>query len=337
MNENDILLSVNDLSTHFSTEEGLVKAVQEVSFNIEKSETFALVGESGCGKSMTALSIMRLVPGPQGKIVSGEITLENQNLLALSERRMRQIRGGKISMIFQEPQTSLNPVFTVGSQIVETIKLHQKKNKKQAWDEAVEILHKVGINEPERRAGEYPFQMSGGMQQRVMIAMAVSCKPDLLIADEPTTALDVTIQAQILDLLDSLQEQYGMSILLITHDLGIVYDRAKHVAVMYASRLAEVSDSQNLFDEPLHPYTKGLLKSLPHLDCPDKRLWTISGNVPNPTNFPTGCKFHPRCYIGKNDKKCQTVEPHLKEVQPGRCVACWYAKGYKETNVNKNK
>ena len=336
MNENDILLSVRNLSTHFSTGKGLVKAVQDVSFNIKKRETFALVGESGCGKSITALSIMRLVPKPQGKIVSGEITLEKQNLLALNERQMRQIRGGKISMVFQEPQTSLNPVFTVGSQIAETIKLHQKKLNRQAWNDAIEILRKVGINEPKRRAGEYPFQMSGGMQQRVMIAMAVSCKPDLLIADEPTTALDVTIQAQILDLMDSLQEQYGMSILLITHDLGIVYDRAKHVAVMYASRIAEVSDSQSLFTDPLHPYTQGLLKSLPHLGCSDKRLWTISGNVPNPTDFPTGCKFHPRCLIGKNDKKCITVEPQLKEVQPGRCVACWYAKGYME-KMNKYK
>ena len=330
MSQNDKLLSVRNLSTHFFTEAGTVKAVQDVNLAIKKSETFALVGESGCGKSITALSIMRLVPPPQGKIVSGQIFLEQQNLLALSEGQMRQIRGGRISMIFQEPQTSLNPVFTVGSQIAETIKLHQKKNNRQAWDDAVEMLQKVGISEPQRRVRDYPFQMSGGMQQRVMIAMAVSCQPALLIADEPTTALDVTIQAQILDLLDALQQQNGMSILLITHDLGIVYERAKDVAVMYASQLVEVSDSQSLFAEPLHPYTQGLLKSLPHLNCPDKRLWTISGNVPNPLNFPTGCKFHPRCLIGKDDKKCNTDEPLLKEVQPGHCVACWYAKGYKE-------
>ncbi len=330
MSENDILLSVKNLSTHFFSEQGLVRAVQNVNLTIKKGSTFALVGESGCGKSITALSIMRLVPAPQGKIVGGQIFLEQQNLLALSEGQMRQIRGGRISMIFQEPQTSLNPVMTVGNQIAETIKFHQKKNSRQAWDDAIEMLQKVGISEPQRRVGEYPFQMSGGMQQRVMIAMAVSCEPALLIADEPTTALDVTIQAQILDLLDALQQQNGMSILLITHDLGIVYERAKDVAVMYASQLVEVSDSQSLFAEPLHPYTQGLLKSLPHLGCPDKRLWTISGNVPNPLDFPTGCKFHPRCHIGRDDKKCNTVEPLLKEVQPGRCVACWYAKGYME-------
>jgi oligopeptide transport system ATP-binding protein len=328
MSQNDTLLSVKNLSTHFSTEQGLVRAVQNVSLTIKKGSTFALVGESGCGKSITALSIMRLVPPPQGKIVSGQIFLEQQDLLTLSEGKMRQIRGGRISMIFQEPQTSLNPVMTVGNQIAETIRLHQKKNKKQAWDDAIEMLGKVGISEPQRRVTEYPFQMSGGMQQRVMIAMAVSCEPALLIADEPTTALDVTIQAQILDLLDSLQQQNGMSILLITHDLGIVYERARDVAVMYASQIVEVSDSQSLFAEPLHPYTQGLLKSLPRLDCRDKRLWTISGNVPNPLDFPTGCKFHPRCHIGKNDKRCGTDEPSLKEVQPGHCVACWYAKGY---------
>ncbi|MFC1780777.1 ABC transporter ATP-binding protein [Planctomycetota bacterium] len=330
MSNNETLLSVKSLSTHFSTEEGLVKAVQEVSFSIKKGRTFALVGESGCGKSVTALSIMRLVPAPQGKIVSGEIILEQKNLMALSERQMRQIRGSEIAMIFQEPQTSLNPVFTVGNQIAEAIKLHQKKSNKQTWADAIEMLQKVGIADPQRRVSEYPFQMSGGMKQRVMIAMAVSCEPALLIADEPTTALDVTIQAQILDLLDVLQQQNGMSILLITHDLGIVSERAKDVAVMYASRIVEVADSQNLFAEPLHPYTQGLLKSLPQLDCPDERLWTIPGNVPDPLHFPTGCKFHPRCHIGMDDQRCRSVEPQLKEVEPGRSVACWHARGYQE-------
>ena len=328
MSDNGTLLSVKELSTHFFTGEGVVKAVQNVSFSIKKGRTFALVGESGCGKSVTALSIMRLVPAPQGKIVSGEIVFEGRNLPTLDEKRMRQIRGNKIAMIFQEPQTSLNPVYTVGNQIVEAIKLHQKKGNKEAWVDAVDMLRKVGIADPDQRIFEYPHQMSGGMQQRVMIAMAVSCEPALLIADEPTTALDVTIQAQILDLLDQLQEQNGMSILLITHDLGIVAERAQDVAVMYASRIVEVADSQSLFAEPLHPYTQGLLKSIPRLGFSDRRLWTISGNVPEPLHFPAGCKFHPRCPVGNADKQCQTVEPELKKVQPGRCVACWYAAGY---------
>ena len=328
MGDNGTLLSVRNLSTHFFTEEGVVKAVQGVSFSIKKGRTFGLVGESGCGKSATALSIMRLLSAPQGKIVGGEIVFEGRNLPALSEKQMRQIRGNKIAMIFQEPQTSLNPVYTVGNQIAEVISGHQKKNCKEAWADAVEMLRKVGISDPARRAHEYPHQMSGGMQQRVMIAMAASCEPALLIADEPTTALDVTIQAQILDLLDDLQKQNGMSILLITHDLGIVSERAQNVAVMYASRIAEVADSPRLFAEPLHPYTRGLLKSLPRLSISEKRLRTISGNVPDPLHFPTGCKFHPRCPRGKTDKRCRSVEPELREVQPGRCVACWYADGY---------
>jgi len=267
---------------------------------------------------------MRLVPAPQGKIVSGEIVFEGLNLPALSEKQMRKFRGNKIAMIFQEPQTSLNPVYTVGNQIAEAIRGHQKKSCKEAWADAVEMLRKVGIADPARRAHEYPHQMSGGMQQRVMIAMAASCEPALLIADEPTTALDVTIQAQILDLLDDLQKQNGMSILLITHDLDIVAERAEGVAVMYASRIVEVAASQRLFAGPLHPYTRGLLKSLPRLGFSEKRLWTISGNVPEPLHFPRGCKFHPRCPTGKTDKRCRTVEPELREVQPGRCVACWH-------------
>ncbi len=331
MSDNGTLLSVRNLSTHFFTEEGVVKAVQGVSFSIKKGRTFGLVGESGCGKSVTALSIMRLVPAPQGKIVSGEIVFEGRNLPALSENQMRQIRGEKIAMIFQEPQTSLNPVYTVGSQIAEAIRGHQKKSCKEAWADAVEMLRKVGIADPARRAHEYPHQMSGGMQQRIMIAMAASCEPALLIADEPTTALDVTIQAQILDLLDDLQKQNGMSILLITHDLGIVAERAEKAAVMYASRIVEVGETPKLFAEPLHPYTRGLLKSLPRLGFSGKRLPTISGNVPEPLHFPTGCKFHPRCPTGKTDKRCRSVEPELREVQPGRCVACWYAPGYEKS------
>ena len=303
MSENGILLSIGGLSVFFFTEEGVAKAVQDVSFSIEMGKTFALVGESGCGKSVTALSIMRLVPAPPGKIVSGEIIFKGRNLLTLGESQMRQVRGNKIAMIFQEPMTSLNPVYTVGNQIAEAIRLHQRKSTGQAWSDAVEMLGKVGIADPAQRVSEYPHQLSGGMRQRVMIAMAVSCEPQLLIADEPTTALDVTIQAQILDLLDELQEQNRMSILLITHDLGVVAERADDVAVMYASRIVEVGDSQSLFAEPLHPYTQGLLKSLPRLGFSGKRLQTIPGSVPEPLHFPSGCKFHPRCPIGCSDKK----------------------------------
>ncbi|MHC4636239.1 MAG: ABC transporter ATP-binding protein [Planctomycetota bacterium] len=330
MSDNGILLTIEDLSTHFYVEGGVAKAVQQVSFSIKKGKTFALVGESGCGKSVTALSIMRLIPYPPGKIVAGTITFEGKKLLKLAERHMRNIRGNEIAMIFQEPMTSLNPVFTVGNQIAEAIKLHQGKSTRQAWAQSVEMLRKVGIPDPQQRVGEYPHQMSGGMRQRVMIAMAVSCEPTLLIADEPTTALDVTIQAQILDLLDDLQKQQGMSILLITHDLGVVAEQADDVGVMYASRMVEMADSVKLFEEPLHPYTQGLLKSLPRLGYTEKRLHTIAGTVPNPLNFPSGCKFHPRCPVGCNDKRCQTVEPELREVQPGRCVACWYALGYEK-------
>jgi oligopeptide/dipeptide ABC transporter ATP-binding protein len=327
MNDNT-LLAVDDLSVHFFTEDGLAKAVQGVSFQIQKGKTFALVGESGCGKSVTALSIMRLVPDPPGKIVSGRIKLEDKNLLGLTEKQMQRVRGNQIAMIFQEPMTSLNPVFTVGNQIAEAIRLHQKKSPEQAWADAVEMLKGVGIGDAERRAYEYPHQMSGGMRQRVMIAMAVSCQPDLIIADEPTTALDVTIQAQILDLLDELQQQNGMSILLITHDLGVVAERADDVAVMYASRIAEMAEAEALFEEPLHPYAQGLLKSVPQLGFEGERLATIPGTVPDPLHFPTGCKFHPRCPIGCEDKRCRTVEPELREVQTGRPVACWYAPGY---------
>ncbi|MCX5634799.1 MAG: ABC transporter ATP-binding protein [Planctomycetota bacterium] len=336
MGDNGKLLSVENISTHFFTEDGVAQAVQDVSFSIKNGKTFALVGESGCGKSVTALSIMRLIAGPQGKIVSGKIVFDGKNLLDLKEKQMRNIRGNKIAMIFQEPMTSLNPVYTVGNQIVEAIRLHQKKGHEQAWADTVEMLHKVGIPDPERRVSEYPHQMSGGMRQRVMIAMAVSCQPKLLIADEPTTALDVTIQAQILDLLDKLQEQNGMSILLITHDLGVVAERADDVAVMYASRIVEVAESKFLFEKPLHPYTQGLLRSLPRLGISAKRLQTIAGTVPDPLHFPTGCKFHPRCPIGNSDKRCQSIEPGLRQVCDGRCVACWYAPGYKTEQEKKN-
>ncbi len=323
-----MLISVRHLSTHFSTEQGLAKAVQDVSFDIPRAKTLALVGESGCGKSVTALSILRLIPDPPGRIVAGEILLEGRSLLNLSPRQMRSIRGNEIAMIFQEPMTSLNPVFTVGSQIIEVIRLHQKKTAKEARQTAVEMLSKVGIADPHKRIDEYPHQMSGGMRQRAMIAMALSCTPKLLIADEPTTALDVTIQAQILDLLGQLQRQQQMSILLITHDLGVVAETADQVVVMYASKIAETASVEALFAQPLHPYTQGLLRSLPKMNERKDRLEVIGGSVPNPVDFPSGCKFHPRCPIGRNDRRCQTVEPPLKDIQPGRRVACWYAPGY---------
>ncbi|KKK70009.1 hypothetical protein LCGC14_2928300, partial [marine sediment metagenome] len=265
MSEEKALLTVRDLRTHFDTEDGVVKAVDGVSFAIASGQTFALVGESGCGKSVTALSIMRLVPDPPGKIVDGQIVLEGTDLLGLSERQMRSVRGSSVSMIFQEPMTSLNPVFTVGSQIVEAVTLHQKLPGGQAKALAVDMLDQVGISDPPQRYREYAHQLSGGMRQRAMIAMALCCDPELLIADEPTTALDVTIQAQILDLLNRVQVRRGLGILLITHDLAVVAETADVVAVMYASKLAEMSDVMALFAQPMHPYTQGLFRSVPRL------------------------------------------------------------------------
>ncbi len=317
------LLKIEGLTTQFYTEKGIVKAVQDVSFSIKKGETFALVGESGCGKSVTALSVMRLIPDPPGKIVSGKIFFNGQELLGLKEKEMRAIRGNNISMIFQEPMTSLNPVYTIGDQIAEAIMLHQKKDIEASWKEAIDMLRRVGIADPDHRVYEYPFQMSGGMRQRVMIAMGISSRPDLLIADEPTTALDVTMQAQILDLLDEIQKEYDMSVLIITHNLGIVAERADNVAVMYASRIAEMADAGNLFKNPLHPYTVGLLNSIPKLGDNKRRLMAIPGNVPNPLRFPPGCRFHPRCPICNNDSRCMATEPQLDEKEPGHMVACW--------------
>jgi oligopeptide/dipeptide ABC transporter ATP-binding protein len=330
MPASEIILSVKGLSTHYRTHGGVVKAVQDVSFDIERGRTFALVGESGCGKSATALSIMRLIPDPPGRIVAGEIVFKGRDVLRLSDSEMRDIRGNKIAMIFQEPMTSLNPVFTVGNQIVEAIVLHQKKSAKEAWKEATSLLTRVGIPDAEQRIREYPHQLSGGMRQRVMIAMAISCKPALLIADEPTTALDVTIQAQILDLLADLRRQEQMSVLLITHDLGVVAERADDLAVMYASRIAETGRTDVVLARPLHPYTQGLLRSLPRMGGGAKRLSVIPGSVPDPREFPSGCKFHPRCPIGCDDPRCGAVEPELREVEKGRTVSCWYAPGYEK-------
>jgi len=319
----DTLIEVRDLKTHFFIEDGVAKAVDGVSWSVPRGKTLALVGESGCGKSVTALSIMRLISDPPGRIVGGQILFEGQDLVTLSEKALRQIRGNQIAMIFQEPMTSLNPVYTIGNQIVEAIELHQKIRGRKAWDHAVEMLRQVGISAPEQRVREYPHQMSGGMRQRVMIAMALSCHPALLIADEPTTALDVTIQAQILDLLRSLQKRHNMSVLLITHDLGVVAEVADEVCVMYASKIVERADVKELFANPLHPYTQGLFRSIPRLGEPKRRLDVIPGNVPNPLDFPSGCKFHPRCPLGEHDETCRSCEPELKEVRPGHWVSCW--------------
>jgi peptide/nickel transport system ATP-binding protein len=331
--ENETLLSILNLSIHFFVEDGIVKAVQDVSFDIHHGKTLAVVGESGCGKSVTALSILRLIPDPPGKITAGQILFRGQNLLDYTEKQMRSIRGNEIAMIFQEPMTSLNPVYTVGDQIVEAIELHQDKKGPAAWAHAVEMLRLVGISDPDQRVRDYPHQMSGGMRQRIMIAMALSCDPALLIADEPTTALDVTIQAQILDLIRTLQQRNNMSVLLITHDLAVVAENADDVVVMYASKIMEKADVNTIFAKPIHPYTQGLLKSLPRLNEKKKRLDVIPGSVPDPLHFPTGCKFHPRCpYCQANqDEPCRTKEPTLQEIEPNHYVACWKAKQILET------
>lgn len=325
---NEHLLAVRDLRTYFHTDDGVVRAVDGVSFDVRRGETFALVGESGCGKSVTAFSILRLLPCPPGRIESGRIELKGQNLLDLSESQMRRVRGGRIGMVFQEPMTSLNPVFTCGQQIIEAIRLHRKMSPRQARALAVELLAKVGLADPARRLGAYPHQLSGGMRQRVMIAMSLSSGPDLLIADEPTTALDVTIQAQILELLRTLQASESLSILLITHDLAVVAETARRVAVMYASNIVETAGVEDLFRNPRHPYTQGLLRSVPRRGQGKDRLEAIPGAVPNPLNFPAGCKFHPRCPVGRDKPRCRTHQPDLCEVAPGHHVACWEAEGY---------
>ncbi len=315
------LVDIIDLKTYFYTEDGVVRAIDGVTFHINKGETLGVVGESGCGKSVTSLSIMRLIPDPPGKIVEGQILFEGEDLLKKSEAAMRKIRGNDISMIFQEPMTSLNPVYTVGSQISEAIELHQGLDRKAALEKAVEMLRLVGIPLPERRIREYPHQMSGGMRQRVMIAMALSCNPKLLIADEPTTALDVTIQAQILELMKGLKEELNTSIMLITHDLGVIAEMAERVVVMYSGKIVEEADVVSLFRQPLHPYTEGLLNSIPRIDAKKERLHVIEGTVPNPLNMPSGCRFHPRCpYV---EDICRAQEPELIQVDVGRYVSCW--------------
>lgn len=315
------LLQIRDLKTVFNTEHGLVSAVDGVSLLVYPGEILGMVGESGCGKSVTALSIMRLIPKPPGEIVQGEIFLQDQPLTDLPEAEMRRIRGNEISMIFQEPMTSLNPVYTCGRQIAEAITLHQGLTQREAMNETVEVLRSVGIPGPDRRVHEYPHQLSGGMRQRVMIAMALSCHPRLLLADEPTTALDVTIQAQILELIGELKQTREMAIILITHDLGVIAEMAERVVVMYAGKVVEEADVVSLFHQPLHPYTEGLLGSVPRLDQELDRLKVIEGVVPNPQELPRGCRFHPRCSYSNG--VCQEKEPPLLEADTGRKLACW--------------
>jgi oligopeptide/dipeptide ABC transporter ATP-binding protein len=318
------LLEVRDLQTHFRTDDGVVRAVDGVSFRIDAGETLAVVGESGSGKSVTSLSILRLVPDPPGRIVGGSIRFRGRDLLALGSEEMRAIRGKEISMIFQEPMTSLNPVYTCGEQILEAIVLHEKVGRGEARRRAIDMLRLVGIPSPEQRVDEYPHQMSGGMRQRVMIAMALACRPAILIADEPTTALDVTIQAQILELLRRLQKELGMAVLLITHDLGVVAETADRVAVMYAGQVVEYCDVRSVFERSRHPYTAGLLHSLPRLGEERESLRVIPGSVPNPAQFPAGCRFHPRCPVA-NDR-CRTEAPPIEEIELNHLARCWRAR-----------
>ncbi|MFW5992279.1 MAG: ABC transporter ATP-binding protein, partial [Halanaerobiaceae bacterium] len=299
-------------------------AVDGLDFEIYSGETLGIVGESGCGKSVTALSIMGLIESPPGQIVEGEIIFEDRDLTNLSVKQMRKIRGNEISMIFQEPMTSLNPVFTIGDQLAEVFLIHKKISKKEAKQQSVEMLKKVGIPLPEQRMTEYPHQLSGGMRQRVMIAMALACNPKLIIADEPTTALDVTIQAQILELMNSLKDKFSMSIMMITHDLGVIAEISQRVAVMYAGKIVEYTDVKTLFADPGHPYTWGLMYSIPRMEKEVERLEAIPGVVPNPLDFPDGCKYNTRCPLA--DKKCKNEEPAIKEIEAGHKIRCWHHK-----------
>jgi oligopeptide/dipeptide ABC transporter ATP-binding protein len=316
------LLEVRDLRTYFRTEQGLAKAVDGVSFSVAAGKTVAIVGESGCGKTVTALSVLQLIPMPPGEIVSGEILLSGRSLLGLSQRELQRVRGGEIAMIFQEPATSLNPVFTIGDQIAEAIRLHRDLPRSEVRREVLRVLTEVRMSEPQRRIDQYPHELSGGMKQRAMIAMALSCNPKLLIADEPTTALDVTIQARILDLLRKSQAEHGMAVLLITHDLGVVAEMADEVIVMYAGQIVEQGPVADVFAKPLHPYTRGLFGSLPRVDRHDDRLQAIAGNVPPPTHFPAGCRFRDRCAY--STEKCREWPP-LMTSDPNHQAACWFA------------
>jgi len=317
------LLSVKDLRIHFHSDDGVSKAVDGVSFALNAGKTLGIVGESGCGKTVSCLGVMNLIPIPPGRIAGGQAIFKGRDLFALPEPEMRQVRGNEIAMIFQEPMTSLNPVFTCGDQVMEAVLLHQGVSRSQARAQALEMFQLVGIPDPDRRLGEYPHQLSGGLRQRVMIAMALACKPDLLICDEPTTALDVTIQAQILALLKRLQRELGMAIILITHDLGVVAETVDDVVVMYAGKVVESGSVRQIYKNPQHPYTIGLQKAIPHLGAKRERLNQIEGSVPNPLDFPTGCKFHPRCPL--MDDKCRRSEPTLEQRTDGGATACWKA------------
>ncbi|NTV92045.1 MAG: ABC transporter ATP-binding protein [Chlorobiaceae bacterium] len=317
------ILELKELKTWYSTSAGVAKAVDGVSFSLARNQTLGVVGESGCGKSVTALSVMRLVPMPPGYFAGGEILWKGKNLLGIPEEEMRRLRGNEISMIFQEPMSSLNPVFTCGAQIMEQILVHRSITQREAKARSVELLHLVGIPNPQERFSSYPHELSGGMRQRVMIAMALSCNPELLIADEPTTALDVTVQAQILDLIGNLQADTGMSVMLITHDFGVVAELCQEVIVMYASRVVEQGRVDQIFSNPMHPYTRGLLNSIPRLGSRNERLHVIEGNVPSAINLPDGCRFAGRCPFA--DGLCREKQPMLELCEPGHNVACWKA------------
>jgi len=328
MSENGKVLDVKGLTTRFFTSEGVAHAVDDVTFTLRRGRTLGLVGESGCGKTVTALSIMRLVPEPPGRIVAGKVLLDGTDLTALSEEKMRSVRGREIAMIFQEPMTSLNPVFTVGNQLIEAIRIHEDVPKSGASRRAVEMLEKVGIPDPAERLSNYPHQLSGGQQQRVMIAMALSLNPRVLIADEPTTALDVTIQAQTLKLLGDLQREFSMAILFITHDMAVIAQTADDVAVMYAGRIVETADVHTLFRKPLHPYTRLLFRSIPTERGRGERLDTIRGVVPSLMDLPSGCHFHPRCPLAV--QRCVEEDPRLREIETAHFAACHRAEEVEE-------
>ena len=318
--QKDKIIDIKDLHTYFYTEEGIVHAVNGISFSVEKGKTLGIVGESGSGKSITSLSIMRLIPSPPGKIVSGEIYFKGNDLLKLSAAEMRSVRGNDIAMIFQEPMTSLNPVMKAGKQISEAIMWHKGVSAKEARNQAIELLSLVKIPNPDKRYNDYPHQLSGGMRQRVMIAMALSCDPEVLICDEPTTALDVTMQAQILDLINELKEKIGAAVIMITHDMGVIAEVADDVIVMYAGKIVEHATADDLFQNPMHPYTQGLLNSIPKLNRTDEKLMSIRGMVPKATKMPIGCAFNPRCDYATD--LCRTEIPRDINIK-GRLVACW--------------
>jgi peptide/nickel transport system ATP-binding protein len=327
MSTNGAILEVRDLHVEFTTRRGLARVIDGLDITLEPGKTLGIVGESGCGKSMTALAIMRLIPIPPGRIAGGEIRLEGRNLLDLSDRDMRAVRGGEVSMVFQEPMTSLNPVFTVGDQIAEAVRVHTGTDRSKARGRAVEMLQAVGIPNPEARVDEYPHQLSGGMRQRVMIAMALACRPKVLICDEPTTALDVTVQAQVLDLLRDLQRETGTAIILITHDMGVIAEMADRVLVMYAGRKLEEADTQGILTDPRHPYTRGLIACVPHVqETPDRErrpLTEIPGIVPALSDLGQGCPFAPRCELV--EARCRETFPTPRLSAPGHAVSCWAA------------